>query len=320
MAEGILQWKRQCRLVVGIGKDTTEALDFSEFRIRFAVKQAMVTVPGTAEIYVYNVSRDTCDKIREEGQDVILEAGYQGNMAVIFRGQLRQRVIGRESQTDTYLRIVAASADQGHVNAVINTTLAAGSSPADVQAAIGKSYEPYGVTAGYSPALPETKLPRGKVMYGAARDYLSEFSNSYRMQACYDNSELSFIPQDGARPEEAIEINVDTGMIGMPMMTVNGLVVSCLLNPNIGPKLGGIIHINNDSIQYEAISTAYAADPQNDFKSKLMQDANGFYRIISREHVGDTRGNQWYTQLICDGINATLTPKSGAAINAVDNQ
>lgn len=311
------QWGRQCRLTVAVGNDTPEAIDFSDFRIRFQVKQTLTGQPGTAEIYVYNVSRETERKLSEEGQEVILEAGYPGNMGVIFRGQLRQRMIGRESPTDTYLRIVAASGDQAHVYGVVNVTLAAGSSPDDVYQAIGDPLKYYGMSLGYVPKLPGSKLPRGKVMYGMARDHLRDFCDTYQLRFGYDGDQLVCVPKDGAIPEEAIEINVNTGMIGMPIMTMGGLDIACLLNPEL--SIGRTIHIDNDSIQFEAISTAYGADPENVFKSKKMQGANGYYTILSREHLGDTRGNYWYTNLICEGVDAELSPITGAKYNAVEN-
>jgi len=32
--------------------------------------------------------------------------------------------------------------------------------------------------------------------------------------------------------------------------------------------------------------------------------ADGFYRVLVAEHTGDTRGQQWYTELVCLTLNS----------------
>ena len=108
-------------------------------------------------------------------------------------------------------------------------------------------------------------------------------------------------------------------MIGLPVMTIGGLQVSMLLRPEVR-ALSTTIKLNNDDIQYTPDSGAYGDIVINERKQQeYTRDPNGIYSVISRVHMGDTRGQVWQTDLICKGVNSTLQPVSGAAINGVSN-
>ena len=56
-----LQWGRLCRLTIQINKDAPEALDLSDFHIYFHISQPTTEAPKAAEIYIYNMSKETMD-------------------------------------------------------------------------------------------------------------------------------------------------------------------------------------------------------------------------------------------------------------------
>ncbi len=52
--------------------------------------------------------------------------------------------------------------------------------------------------------------------------------------------------------QEAIVLNANTGLIGMPQQTMGaGVNVRCLINPNI--KLGGLIRLDQASVYRQAL-------------------------------------------------------------------
>lgn len=54
----------------------------------------------------------------------------------------------------------------------------------------------------------------------------------------YENNQVHIVPDD-KYIQEAIVLNANTGLIGMPQQTMGaGVNVRCLINPNI--KLGGL--------------------------------------------------------------------------------
>lgn len=307
------QYLRKISLIVG---DDTDALDLSDLRVRFSIRRGDISTPNSADIRVYNVSDETARRIAGEFTRVRLMAGYDGNFGLIFDGSIVQIRRGRESQTDTYVDITAADGDSAYNFSVINCSLAAGATLDDQLSACLKAMEPYGIALGYKPELPATKLPRGKVLSGMVRDYLDGIAEAAAAKWSIQDGKLYLIPLADYLPGEALEITSATGLIGLPEQTINGINLKMLLNP--GAKIGRLIRLNNASIQQARLGLGIADQMPNEMlqlQGKLNDD--GLYYVMVANHVGDTRGNEWYTNAICLAVDATvpraLLPQSTAA-------
>ncbi len=84
----------------------------------------------------------------------------------------------------------------------------------------------------------------------------------------------------------------------------------CLLNPNI--KLASPISLDNSTIQLAQFNQQYTA--VNDRIPSLSP--TGSYKVLAVQHVGDTRGREWYTDIICSAIDGTQ-PLTGPALTSV---
>jgi hypothetical protein len=292
---------RACRLIVS--GSTGDGLDLSNLRIVFKVTKTDAQTPNTAEITVYNLAAETATQIKEEFTEVLLQAGYKDGEGVIFRGSIKQARIGRESGTDTYLSISAGDGDQAYNFAVVNATLAAGSTQADQIAAASAPMT--GISQGYIGDTGAARLPRGKVMYGMSRDYLRQTARATDTTWSIQDGKLQIVPLTGVLPTQAVVINSKTGMIGAPEQTTEGVKVKALLNPLFA--IGGKVQINEQDVQEAKIETAESGSTAN---SPAAISKDGIYRIISIEHTGDTRGTEWYSDLTCLDVDATAPENS----------
>lgn len=293
------QYLRKATLLIG---DDETGIDMSNLQFSFKVRQADTWTPQSATIRIYNVSASTAQTIKaNEYTRIVLQAGYQtGNFGLIFDGQIIQARKGRESAVDTYLDILAAEG-YGANQAVVNTTLAAGSTEQDAanaaSAAMGRSISFYGYD-------PKVKLPRGRVLYGMAREALHKAAATAGYSYFYERGGISWVPLDGYKDGAAVVLNAATGMIGWPEQTQDGIKVKCLLNPLL--EVGSRLQVDNASIQRAAIS------PRVDFVNNLPSlDDDGFYRIYVIEHSGDTRGQDWYSDIICLSIDPAKSGLTG---------
>ncbi|WP_110993121.1 phage protein [Pseudomonas sichuanensis] len=297
------QYLRKISLKIG---NDSEAIDLSDLRIRFATRRGDIRTPNTADIRVYNVSAATAKKaqLKEFGR-VVLQAGYAGNYGVIFDGTIKQVRRGRESQTDTYLDITAADGDSAYNWSVINMSLAAGSTAQDHLKAAVQAMEGRGVTMGDSGPLSTNKLPRGKVMFGLTRDVMDNLGRTQDVSWSIQDGKLTLIPNTAYLPGDAVVVNYQTGMVGLPEQTQNGVSVRMLLNPSV--KIGRLLKIDNASIQQ------YRYDPNPLEEAQVMRtkvqndlNADGLYKVLIADSFGDTRGNEWYTDVICISVDATI--------------
>lgn len=293
-----LQYTRRCNLIVA--NQAGEGLDLSGLRIIFKIKKADAQTPNTAEIRVYNLAEETANRIRKEFQNISLQAGYESNYGLIFNGSIKQVRFGRENGTDTFIDIAAADGDDAYNFAVVNVTLAAGAKQSDQINAAAGAMAGKGVATGHIDPTGDARLPRGKVMYGMARNYLRQSAEASNTSWSIQDGKLQFVSLTGVLPNQAVLLTSKTGLVGQPEQTNDGIKARCLLNPML--RIGGKVQINEKDVA-EAKLPDTSKDAQANKPAAI--EADGFYRLLVVEHSGDTRGNDWYSDLVCLGIDAT---------------
>jgi hypothetical protein len=89
-------------------------------------------------------------------------------------------------------------------------------------------------------------------------------------------------------------------MIGMPQQTDQGVVVRVLLNPRI--TLGQRVILNNKDVIQKMYTQPNRYVPFNrqigiDLLAPVGQ-ADGTYMVFSMSSHGDTRGQEWYSDMV----------------------
>ena len=285
-----------------------QALNLSDMQFTFHTVQQDVESPNNCSIRVFNLSKPTTRLIQAEFDKVVINAGYSGQYGEIFQGDIKQFRMGRLNATDTYLDILAADGDFAYNNARVEQTLsAAQNTPAGRLDMVMKALGPYGVTQGHTPPFFGGVLPnpRGKVAFGMARRELRGLAASNLATWSIDNGKVNIIPMSGYLPGAAVVLTALTGLIGLPEQTNEGIKAKCLLNPLI--TVGGLVQIDNDSINQlvkqnpNAAPVAYNQYTGIQYLASTASD--GLYRVYVAEHSGDTRGQDWYTELTCLAVN-----------------
>ncbi len=304
------QWIRKLGLVVF---QDQSGLDLSDMHVEFRVSNADQETPNTAYIRVWNLSDATTKRIKGEFSQVTLSAGYEGDQyGVIFQGTIKRFAEGNENATDRYFDIYAADGDAQYNFAVANATLPAGSSPQDV---INKAAKDMGLSAKIVPGSNPTLatggvLPRGKVLFGMYRHILRNASGSIGSTWSIQNGQIQVLPLQGYLPNEAVVLTGRTGMIGFPQQTDQGIDIKCLLNPKI--LVGGRIQIDNATINKMVGQTNIVSGAPNIVQAlgygnpdllAITTANDGIYRVFVAEHSGDTRGNSWFTDLVCLSVD-----------------
>ncbi|KVP84554.1 hypothetical protein WJ95_20560 [Burkholderia ubonensis] len=300
------QYLRKASLVIGSDGD---ALDFSDLRFSFDIRRGDISTPNSARVRIFNVADDTAQRIAGEFSRLVLQAGYEnGPFGLLFDGVIKQVRRGRYSPTETVVDVLAASGDQWHNWATVSTTLAAGSTHMDhVQSAIA-TMKPYGLTVGYLPEFDVKPLPRGKVIFGMARDVLRNAAMNLGADWSVQDTSLQLVPQNSYIPGEALVLTAETGMIGLPTQDQNGITIKCLLNPNA--RISSLVKIDNASIQraeYSLTVSKNAVESNLNIQRYGRLNNDGVYKILVAEHEGDTRDTPWHTTLTCIDVDLSVS-------------
>lgn len=315
----VRQYMRKASLIVGYNEASRGALELNEFRFSFGIHRGDIQTPNYADIRVYNLDETTIQSIEKEFTRIVVQGGYEGQFGILFDGQIKQVRRGRED-VDTYIDITAADGDSAYNFAVTAMSLAAGqTTPNDQISAILKGMAEFGIQQGYAPEFDDgNALPRGKVLFGLSRDQMRKFCQSTSTSWSIQDGKLEVIPLTSFKPGDAVVITAATGMVGLPQQTQNGISVKMLLNPNV--KIGQLLKIDNASIQrlrYGLSPGDVAAYTAINQSVKVNND--GLYYVMVANHSGDTRGDDWYTDVVCLAVDATTPPSYISGGQAVLN-
>jgi hypothetical protein len=310
------QYLRKLSVIVAQADGT--GLELAEFRCKFKVQRGDIQTPNSLDLRIYNLSDNTRNKIAsKEFTQVAIKAGFPGNFGLIFQGTIKQSRKGRVDQKDSYVDITAADGDEAYHFATISATIPAGTKPGGIADAILNAMKAHGITKGYQPNFPQNGCVRGKVLYGMARDAARDFAWAQNCKWSIQDGALTFIPYTSYIPGQIIPvITPSTGLIGVPEQTQQGLNIRVLLNPNI--KVGQLIKLDSTDINKLRfdLSTDKLTLSNNLFlNGRVLNTPNpdGLYYVMVANHTGDSRGTEWYTDVICLAVDATV-PLDAAAV------
>jgi len=145
-------------------------------------------------------------------------------------------------------------------------------------------------------SLPKTPYLRGKVCMDMSRDCIRKLANNYGFNWSIQKGKLLLVPKEGLLNVINI-VNNTTGLIGFPEIHIDGIHLKTLLNPNI--IVGSVVQLDNAVINGR--STAGSVGLNSGVTTDSLTptvDGAGKYRVISVTYSGDTRGQQWYNNII----------------------
>lgn len=231
------------------------------FTMDFDVSRTILSSANTSTIRVYNLSEANRSQIRKDTTDfdfnlnVVLQAGYQLNMPVIFQGNIKQAWSHRQ-RVDFITEIQSFDGGFAMVNGTSNQTFKTGTPNVNVLRSLINDLP--GVTQGTVGAFPASTI-RGAAYSGRTADLLSQLSgNSFFI----DNGKANILGDDECLQGSIQVIDSSTGLLGTPIREQNMLHLETLFEPRL---------ILGQKIQ---------------LKSSTAQNYNGFYRVVSIHHRG----------------------------------
>lgn len=306
------QYLRYCGLTVeGAGS----TMDLSNLRVRFVIKKDLALSPNQAIIKITNLGPEKGRGLmNKEFKKLTLDVGYRDGHGVVFKGNIVQSIYGRENPTDTLATIMAYDGDHGHVYGFVSTTHPPGSTPQDHLNTAMAAFAKYGLSLGYVGVDLSTPVyPRAVTLWGSANDVIRLIGRNKDASVSYQNEKVTIVPHGQAAPGGVIVLNSSTGLVGMPTQTDRGIYARCLINPQI--HVHSLVHINQNDVQ-RAIAPANQFGT-NEIGQETMPSVatDGYYVVCQIEMYGDTRGDEWYQDLVmlsCD--------KNGKPIGYVPKQ
>jgi len=263
-----------------------EARVIKGLRVNFEITKSILSLPNLARITLYNPNQDTLSALEEKYTRIVLNAGYEGNLRLLFKGDVRN-VFQTKKGRDRLLTIYSGDGEKSWQNATFNKTL---SENLSIKSAIEEVLKTFSdVNIGTLQGLPQVadKI-RGQVLSGSSKDIMDNFAEEYGFSWSIQDGEIIITPeQEPLEGDEAVLVTASTGMIGSPTVTEIGADVTTLLNPRLLPNRAFLIESVNADV---TIGNLF-------FRNIKRTTAEGLYKIQEVIFKGDSRDGDWLSSV-----------------------
>ncbi|TLX12154.1 hypothetical protein [Rhizobium sp. MHM7A] len=256
-----------------------------DLRIEFSIDKDTSSSPNSAEITIFNLSESHRNSVGKEFDAITLEAGYippegDGNVGVIFKGAVRD-VEHRREGPNILTIISCGDGSKALRRATISKSFPKGTPVKDVVDELSKQLEKEGVSRGEWKFPNDVESKTFKRPYAVCGSCSRELDTIGRGNGFYwniQNETMEIVPGDGYIGGVVL-ITPETGMIGTPAITDNGVRVTALLNPEIRPNRrvqlkSDTLEMNGDDGMYRVTSVSYSGNNMDgDFKVDITGEA-----------------------------------------------
>lgn len=269
------------KVVLDIAGSSGGSTRIENLRINFTVKKTPRATPNDSQISIYNLSPQTRTLVESKNCSLVLSAGYLGldqggflgtgfssskNVEVIFKGTVKKYEHVKEG-TSLITKIEAAD---GHI-AYISKTFDKGY-PADTKLRLPFKdlSDAIGLPKGAQLEIPNENIANGLSLSGLIRDHLDMLCKRYNLEWSIQDEALQITQAGGFTTDGIVYLSDETGLIGSPAKTKDGVEFSSLLQPTIRPG------------------------KQVSVKSKLI---NGTFTCRNVTHEGDSHQGDFLTKV-----------------------
>ncbi|HDR1207795.1 TPA: hypothetical protein QB282_001436 [Pasteurella multocida] len=260
------QWK------VELSNDN-ETLIIEQLRVSFEIDKTINEKPNPAKISIWNLNRTHINQaLSQSFKKLTLLVGYH-ELRTIYSGDINKIKVRRDG-LDFILDIECSDGFKAYTESRVSSTLKKGATDEQIIKEIQKTMPQVNESTVDIPN--KRQLPRGRVMNGDSREVLNRIARNNNADWSIQDGSLVFLPKDKVLNDDVILLSQETGMLGMPEQTDDGLELSCLLNPAL--QIGGLVNVKS-----------------------ILEYFNGEYKIVKLSHSGDGLGGDWASKLTVIG-------------------
>ena len=257
-------------------KTLPNAVVVEDLRVQFRIEKQLGKDPNTCEVIVSNLAQNTRAELQTKPLNITLEAGYDTQVARLFRGDLQWSESKRVGP-DFESKLLIGDGDRAYRYARVNRTFKAGTSHLTILAEAADSMNvsiPNNVKA--DPGM-QGQTATGVTLRGYSRNVISRIAKIVNREWSIQDGVLQMNLRNETNVGEAFVVSEDTGMIGTPEFGSPPkkkeqpvLKVRSLLRPEI--NAGTLISVEAANI-------------------------NGNFKVRRVTHSGDTHGVAWYSEM-----------------------
>ena len=286
-------------VVLDIGLVGGGTVRVTDLRVTFDISKKRGAATNSTKIEVYNLSKQNRDKIKQQGAYIHLQGGYNQGASVedIFSGDA-QYVLHRHEPPEVVTEIECQDGVKSLRESILSCSFGPGASGQQV---FKKISDALGFPLSHpSNANITGTFPNGFAYHGPARAALDKVTKRFGLEWSVQYGALQIMPFDGNNGDGPIPLSAGTGLIGSPqrLFYTAGQLDGQLKAHTKLPSS------NKEGAPAEIVATGYKVKslliPKTIPGGRIQLDTlevKGTYRIEAVHHTGDTRGQDWYTEI-----------------------
>lgn len=265
-------------------REPIEARSFKN-RLVFNVESTSVAASNKAKIDIYNISQESRNFLEQKDLIVILKAGYQDNTSTIFFGDVIRREVNRNGPD---IPVTLECGDAENILGTAHIEIGFGPGITNVQI-IEQAAAKLLLSSGIQKGVKTVQYQNGFTFSGLVTDLLKQLTEEVGVEHLIRNGELVILPILETDDQEAVLITQNTGLIGFPTKTIDGLQFTSLLNPELMP--GRAVKVESKQFQGEfGVRAEIVA-------SASLVASGDVLKARKVTHNGDTADGPWFTEV-----------------------
>lgn len=256
-----------------------EVLRVRDLRVEFQIEKTKESTPNKAEVKISNLSEGTRAKIREKDALVRVFAGYEGDLGpvLLFVGN-SQHIVNKWETPDIITHIEAQDGQRQLRETRVSFSYGDKTSANVIVTRLANELglplrQDFNITGFY----------QGFSFNGRAKDGIDQVTRRFGYSWSVVDGEILIVPKEGNTGTIAVRLSPESGLVNTPerMNDQEGEFeealekelewkITSLLNPRLNP--GALVELDS-------------------------KQAKGIFQIEKVRHYGDTRGNNWYSEI-----------------------
>ena len=251
-----------------------------DLKIRFDVKKSILSNQNYCRVDIYNLSQATRNRIASDASSLVrIRAGYVQNGGLVSIGQGNvSNVIHTLQHPDIITTIYSKDGFNSIIDNNISLSFKENTTLKSVIDAIARDLKLPVKFADYDQ---NATFKNGYSYLGSIPNALDQLGEQFNFKWSIQNDQLMIIRSGGSNKNKSVSLSAETGLIespeliiktkNLPLTNRNEYKVTALLQPQL--EAGDLI----------------------DIQSKVI---TGTFVVKELNHLGDTRGNEWFTKII----------------------
>ena len=250
-------WTRKCEIIVG-----NRHLNMGDLDIEFNIPFDNDEEPDVAQVKIYNLSDNSVNSISKE-QNVIINAGYEGDVGTLFKGTL-QKTLTKWQNIDKVTELHIGDGSQQWMREQISEAYSENTTSQEI---LGDLTGRFGLEVGRLDLVNNLTYLKGRIIDSSLKDAIKQVVKETNTAFKISKGRIFIMPFSEGIPTGFL-LNKNTGLIGSPEVfekeengqIYKGFKITMLLNHRI--TIDSIFSVQSET-------------------------ANGTFRVLRGRHINN---------------------------------